>query len=204
MTSLLTFSEIQQKMRQQWGDALTQFPEFEVYIPSAPTREAAIQLLDAVETEFELRLPQSFREAAAEWDLGRLELPSFPFASDGDYLARLRLLNAAVPGLEWWGDRDEPARPADLLAIAHGDPFMTLLDTRTGEIYAHAVDDGSASTQLVAPSLDMLLRAVGTCYLQSKGANDLNGLAEGIVTALATPSGRLFWRELATMWTDLK
>jgi hypothetical protein len=204
MTRLLAFLEIQQQMRQRWADALTQSPEFEVYIPSTPVREAAIQLLDAVEAEFEIRLPQSFREAAAEWDLGRLELPGFPFASNGDYLARLRRLNAAVPGLEWWGDRDEIARPASLLAIAHGDPFMTLLDTRTGDIYAHAVDDGSANTKRVAPSLDMFLRAIGTCYLQSKSADDPNGLADSLVTELETPSGGPFWQELATMWADLR
>jgi hypothetical protein len=200
MPNLLSVSEIQQQMRVHWADALTKFPEFEVYIPSAPRQEAAIRLLDSIESEFESRLPLSFREAAAQWDLSRLELGCFGFATDGDYLSRLLQLNAAVPGLEWWGDRDEPARPADLLAIAHGDPFMVLLDMKSGAIYAHAVDDGSANTQCVAPSLDTFLRAAGTCYLQAKAAGDHNGFADSLATEMASPPARPFWRELVAMW----
>lgn len=199
MTSFLTYSEIQQQMRVRWADALSQFPEFETCRPSKPGLGAANRLVDAIESEFGTKLPLSFCEAAAQWDLGRLELACFGFARDGDYLARLVQLNAAVPGLEWWGDRDEAARPVDLLAIAHGDPFMVLLNTESGEIFAHAVDDGSANTQRVAPSLELFLRAAGTCNLGAKGVVDLDELSDSLVAELGSPY-RPFWRELAAMW----
>ncbi|MDM0018019.1 hypothetical protein [Variovorax saccharolyticus] len=199
MTILLSRQEIERQLKSRWADEIQRSPRFSVYVPSMPSGEEAARMLQGIEKQISEPLPSSFVEAAMQWDLGRLVLGAFPFASDGDYLASLLKLNAATPGCEWWGDRDECERPAGLLAISHGDPFMVLLDTSTGAIYAHAADDGSANTRLVAPSLDLFLRAVGTTLLTHHDVGNRQEFVDALVVELIAPKGRPFWEELAMM-----
>lgn len=157
-------------------------------------------MLQGIEKHIAEPLPSSFVEAAMQWDLGRLVLGAFPFARDGDYLASVLKLNATTPGCEWWGDRDEcKSRPVGLLAISHGDPFMVLLDTNAGTIYAYAVDDGSFNIRLVAPSLDLFLRAVGTTLLAHSDVGSRQEFVDALVVELSAPESRPFWEELAVM-----
>ena len=201
MTILLSRQEIERQLRSRWADEIERAPKtFSVYVPSMPLSEEVALMLRGIEKQICEPLPSSFVEAAMQWDLGRLVLGAFPFARDGDYLARLLKLNAATPGCEWWGDRDEyESRPAGLLAISHGDPFMVLLDTNTGAICAHAADDGSANTRVVAPSLDLFLRAVGTTLLNHNDAGNRQEFVDALVVELTAPEGRPFWEELAMM-----
>lgn len=201
MTILLSRQEIERQLTLHWADEIRRSPEFfSVYVPSMPSSEEAARMLRGIEEQISERLPSSFVEAAMQWDLGRLVLGAFPFARDGDYLASLLKLNVATPGCEWWGDRDEcDSRPAGLLAISHGDPFVVLLDTNTGSIFAHAADDGSANTRLVAPCLDLFLRAVGTTLLTHDDAGNRHDFVDALVVELLAPEGRPFWEELAMM-----
>lgn len=201
MTILLSRQEIERRLKSRWADEIRRSPKFfSVYVPSMPSGEEAARMLQGIEKQISEPMPSSFVEAAMQWDLGRLVLGAFSFARDGNYIARLVKLNAATPGCEWWGDRDEcESRPAGLLAISHGDPFMVLLDTNTGSVYAHAVDDGSANTRQVAPSLDLFLRAVGTTLLTHIDAGNRQEFVDALVFEVMAPEGRPFWEELATM-----
>jgi len=200
MSILLSRQQIQEQMGVKFADSIKRFPEFSVYVPSTAVPEEASQMLLRIEKEFSSSLPPSFSNAAMEWDLGRLVLGCFDFAEDGDYAGRVSKLNAATPGCEWWGDRDVwETRPSDLLAISHGDPFMILLNLETGAIHGHAVDDGSANTRLVAPQLDMFLRAAGTTLLSHKEPGKREAFVGDLVAELEATESTPFWTELAMM-----
>ena len=187
-------------MGEKFADDIKQFPSFSVYVPSNAVPEDALQMLLRVEEEFSVSLPPTFADAAMKWDLSRLALGCIKFADDGDYARRVSKLNAATPGCEWWGDRDEwESRPPDLLAISGGDPFVILLNLETGAIYSHAVDDGSAKTCLVAPQLDIFLRAVGTTLLLHRETSKRQAYVGDLVAELGAPESGPFWSELAML-----
>lgn len=200
MSILLSRQEIQEQMGVKFSDDIKRFPEFSVYVPSTAVHEEASQTMLKIEKEFSVSLPPSFVDTAMEWDLGRLVLGCFNFAEDGNYAGRISKLNAATPGCEWWGDRDDwETRPSDLLAISHGDPFMILLNLETGAIHGHAVDEGSINTRLVAPQLDMFLRAAGTTLLTHKKPSNREAFVGDLVAELAAAESKPFWEELAMM-----
>lgn len=200
MSILLSRQEIQEQMGVKFTDGIKRFPEFSVYVPSTAVPEEASQMLLRIEKEFSRSLPPSFSDAAMDWDLSRLVLGCFHFGEDGDYAGRVSELNAATPGCEWWGDREDwETRPSDLLAISHGDPFMILLNLETGAILGHVVDEGSTNTRMVAPQLDMFLRVAGTTLLSHSDASEREAFVSDLVAELGAPESTPFWTELAMM-----
>lgn len=196
MTILRSQADIQKQVAALWADAISRFPEFILYVPSVADYKQATKLISDIEEQFGFVVPSTFAEAALKWNLGRLVLCNFHFGTTDDYIDELRKLNTAAPGGEWWGDREDCLqRPPELLAIAQSDPFMVLLNIDSGGIYAHAVDDGSANTRQVAPSLDCFLRAVGSSLFHCDTPATRKTYLRQLLAEFSLPDAEPFWCE---------
>jgi hypothetical protein len=195
--TLLSLEQIEQGLAEKYAEDVREFPEhFAGMIPKRALQIPAEAELKILSKFVGSRLPISFETMYKTWDFNNLRIAGTDFSWRGDYVQQFLAYNDAPPGMRWWEDRDTEFRPNDFVMIAQGDPFITLLQLSTGEIYAYATDDGSEHCKMVALDIELYIRALGTIGLMVEKTSALDDFANQIVSALGANVASEFWSEL--------
>jgi len=204
MYLLLSVEDIRSGLHSRFAEDALEYPdEFAGLIPEASSEASATNTANRIAKLIGSALPQSFVEGMREWNLGRLDLAGIGFGRTGDFAAQVEQYNKPTPGVQWWEDREQDERPADLLMIGQGDPHVVLLEQSTGRILAYVDDEGSPTCALVAPNLSIFLRGLGSVSLHPHmQGKHTDALTDDLVAQIGPDVNRAFWYELAIIHAD--
>lgn len=148
--------------------------------------------VDGCERRLGVSFPEAFRKLISAFDFGNLTIGPVSFSAAGDYLAELVDFNESV---HWWGASDK--RPQDFIMIANSDPFVFLLNVKSGQVYAF--DRERDWSELFRVSIDFtgFLRGIGSVMLLHNSVTDTKILGENICMD-AQGENKDFWSFLAS------
>ena len=148
--------------------------------------------LSRCETQLEVKFPFGFREIISNYDFGRLTIGTVMFSNKGSYLEELLFMNGSVV---WWNGEKE--RPRDFLMIATSDPYIFLLNVKSGKVYAFDRETGHDSKFCVAVDFTRFFQGIGTVFLM-RGKEGSDMVLGEKVSAEVGSDYDLFWISLAS------
>lgn len=192
---LLSLSSIEDGLKGRFGELAAQHPaHFGACVPRASTRDDAERLAGEIQRSLDCRLPPSFVDAMATWDLGHCEIAGILFGRGSRYDEQVAEYNAPTPGIRWWEDTEGTSRPADLIMVASGDPWILLLHCVTGQALAYDSEAGSPTARPIASDFSHLVRGLATVELATGDQARSQGFFESIAGSVGQPESVWFWR----------
>ena len=147
-------------------------------------------VLGIFENENKISFPDDFRCLIKKIDFGNLTVGPVVFCNGGDYLKELFQLNVEMA---WWG---RGGRPKDLFVIANSDPYVIILNIKTGNILAADFEIGWQCAKKIASNFDFYLRGVGTTMLRRNEVGNRCAFAKTIMKDVGG-ADLTYWSQLA-------
>jgi hypothetical protein len=183
---LLDFDGLQQALHKTYKNTKYRSAGLPDFFLRKNNKERATAWLAKLEHMLQRRLPDSFRRAWRNYNLGKWEgLASFT------PLHEIWKDNCETD-CSWWGDE---ARPDHLLIVAHNDPYTILLHTKAGKVLAMDEDTPLDKLLLVGSDFEKFVLGLGTLEIYSQTGKSNRKLAKDI--ARWTGGSQKFWLELA-------
>jgi hypothetical protein len=192
---LLSLASIEDGLKERFGELAAKHPvHFGACIPRASNRHEAERLAGSIRRSLDCRLPPSFVDAMATWDLGHCEIAGILFGRSSRYDEQVAEYNAPKPGIRWWEDTNVDSRPPDLIMVASSDPWILLLHCVTGQVLAYDCEAGSPTARPIASDFTHLLRGLATVELASGNQASSQALFESVASSVGQPESVWFWR----------